>query len=214
MSREPAIAAHPLRGALVWSLATGLGAALLHLLAPLVRPAPGADFVDLLTSACATALLGCALWAWLATSVVVAAAVRGAPTEWSGCPSWLRRTVLLGCGVLLSSGPLTSHADPGAGQLPQPVETSPRELATAAPAPEGHTGTGAPGNRRGAVPDPASIPRDDRQRSRVLGAPARSAPQDHDLHGVPMPALPTTPARPGRQESLDPGTPAGRPDRP
>lgn len=104
---------------LVWVSGTGaLGATTLALLtrarAVSGRPEPTNLPVDLLlVRISAWALLACAGWAWLALTVTVVDARRGAHTGRHGpwrLPSGLRRWVLAACGVALAST-LASPAD-------------------------------------------------------------------------------------------------------
>jgi hypothetical protein len=99
----------------VWTAATaGLGLVVVVARAPLagddltvaaVRRTP----LDVaLTEVAALALLGCALWMWVATTAVVAGVLRGTPSpssrSASAVPSLVRRVVLAACGVALAGG--------------------------------------------------------------------------------------------------------------
>ena len=59
-----------------------------------------------LTEVAALALLGCALWMWVATTAVVVEALRGPGSGWCsrGVPVGVRRVVLAACGVALAGG--------------------------------------------------------------------------------------------------------------
>lgn len=140
-----ATCASPLRCTLVWLTATAAAVLAVVALGADVRAlggGPGADVEQALVRAGSLVLLGCAAWAWLATTTVVLQAARGrtsAPAR--GVPSGLRRVVLLACGATLAAGLATpATADPGLTGLPLPDRAT---GAATAPAVEG-TGTEAP----------------------------------------------------------------------
>ncbi|MGL5823746.1 MAG: LysM peptidoglycan-binding domain-containing protein [Nocardioides sp.] len=74
-------------------------------------------FDTLLVWLCSAVALGCCLWLWLMTSlVVVNAALGGARVATRGCPDSLHRLVLVACGVAtVGSLALPAHAAPLTG---------------------------------------------------------------------------------------------------
>lgn len=69
------------------------------------RPAEPTDPGGQLVRICAGLLLMCLVWAWAAVLASVVDAWQGASArELAGVPPWLRRLVLLGCGVALAGG--------------------------------------------------------------------------------------------------------------
>lgn len=109
-----------IRCLVVWTLASGglglTGGVTRSVLraVPHERPTLARTPLDVvLTDLAAVALLGCAAWLWVVTSVVVVEALGGGPagTAPRGVPAGVRRAVLAACGVALVSG-LTqpSHA--------------------------------------------------------------------------------------------------------
>ena len=111
-----------LRCTLVTVSATAAVAVALRLLAPaVIERAPG--FEGLLVSACAAAASACAVWGWLSVVAVVAEALRGVgdrpASAVPGVPRALRRLVLAGCGVALTTAAAPALATTGydAGQV-------------------------------------------------------------------------------------------------
>lgn len=95
-----------LRCLLVWLAATAaVGAAVVLL--PLSPSLDGA-FDELLVRLSSWVLLGCAIWFWVVTTVVVVSAVAApagaVPPSVRGVPAPVRRLVLAACGVALTSG--------------------------------------------------------------------------------------------------------------
>jgi hypothetical protein len=98
----------------VWTATTlGLGWAgtvIRPLLRPVALDLPSVARTPLdvaLTELAAVTLLGCALWLWVVTTVVVAEALRGADPSGlaaRGVPVGVRRLVLAACGVALAGG--------------------------------------------------------------------------------------------------------------
>ncbi|WP_182524005.1 LysM peptidoglycan-binding domain-containing protein [Nocardioides dongkuii] len=129
----------------VWLAATA-GAVLAGLvLAPdavLLAGGPGPDLEQALVRLSAAVALGCAAWGWLATTAVAVQAARGrAAGRVPGVPAWLRRAVLLGCGVALAGGVTTpALADPGSlAGLPLPDRATGSVHAPSASGPSGPT---------------------------------------------------------------------------
>lgn len=130
-----------LRCLFVWTAVTAVAVLLLHVLradisaARQLVTAPVAP-AEALSAVAAVALVGCAAWLWLVTTVTAFDAARGqAARSLTGCPGVVRRLVLTACGVALAASVAPAHADApasGAGLPPQPV------VATAgmAPAPQ------------------------------------------------------------------------------
>ncbi|WP_244929512.1 LysM peptidoglycan-binding domain-containing protein [Nocardioides sp. W7] len=120
-----ATCARLLRCTLVWlasSIAAVLATAVLHADALALRGGPGPDLESALVRCCSAVLLGCAAWAWLATSTLVLQAARGR-AGWAvpGVPASWRRLVLLACGTTLAAGlSVPASADPGLTGLPLP----------------------------------------------------------------------------------------------
>ncbi|WP_026145956.1 hypothetical protein [Nocardioides sp. Iso805N] len=139
------------------ALAVASTATLLGLLVSLGRTIdldPGQQFAALLAQWSAVVLLGCAGWAWLLTSLVLAEAIRmpsGQPLQplqpqRRGIPTAYRRLVLGACGLALSAGAATpALATPG------PVHLGPQPAVTAAPSAQAR----APMHLRAPVPDVA-----------------------------------------------------------
>lgn len=113
----------PLRCLLTGAVGTGLAGALTWLLVTdlLTRRAPGpVPFAASLTTWCEWVLVGCVVWAWLATTaVVVEALLSRSPSAMErpalpGVPSAWRRLVLLACGAALAAGvAVPAQATPG-----------------------------------------------------------------------------------------------------
>lgn len=135
-----------LRCTLVWlasTAAAALAVAALRVDALALTGGLGADLESALVRCCSAVLLGCAAWAWLATSTVVLQAARGrAGNGMPGVPATWRRLVLLACGTTLAAGlavPASADpglADPGLAGLPLPDRATGDAAppATAAPA--------------------------------------------------------------------------------
>jgi hypothetical protein len=98
----------------VWT-ATSVGLGLTGVVTrPLLRQAPldpsalaRAPFDVALSGVALVALLGCAAWLWVLTTVVVLEALRGVDVSGPaprGVPAGVRRVVLAACGVALASG--------------------------------------------------------------------------------------------------------------
>ena len=124
----------------VWLGATAGLAVVWRLVLPVLsaageRPQAGGPpvalpFALLLEWLCAAALAGCALWFWLVTTVLVAAAARGRlPARIPACPAALRRALLAGCGLAVAGGlALPAVADEPFRQPDRP-ETGGRSVA-------------------------------------------------------------------------------------
>jgi len=131
---------------LVWSMATVAAALVAIGAATAALPTLSAfragtidalPFDRALTGLAATALLGCAVWGWVATSATVLEAARGAQL---GAPAWrlptcVRRVVLAACGVALVGGVASPAVATGSGHgrhglvglpLPDRATISPR----------------------------------------------------------------------------------------
>lgn len=147
------------------------------LLDPRRGPAP-VPVADVLVAVCGWALLGCVLWAWVATSAVVLEALRGPvrgraigqparpprAVGLPGVPTRWRRLVLLACGVALSAGAVApAHALPG-----------PPTSSAAGPAEAGGAVGSAQALRGLPLPD---RPTDQRGRGPATGWPGVPAPE-------------------------------------
>lgn len=133
-----------LRCFLVWLAATAVAGSLLPLSASelarahsaWVRGAFATAPVDhLLAWAAAAVLSGCVAWLWVMTSVVTAAAARGAgAADPPGCPAALRRVLLAACGVAVAGSLVVpAHAgsvDPTGTEPDPPAQTLPPEALT------------------------------------------------------------------------------------
>jgi len=107
-------------------------------------------FDTVLAGAAGLVLTGCAAWAWLVTTVVVAQSVAGRSRPVTGVPGWARRAVLVACGAAVVAAAPAGAADGGGGDggiggLPLPdratggVAVAPRSAAgTARPGVTGH----------------------------------------------------------------------------
>lgn len=140
-----------LRCTLVWGAATVAALLAVGVLGPDARAllhGPGADVEKALVRCGSVVLLGCAAWAWLATSTVVVQALRGrAPTR--GVPDGMRRLVLLACGATLAAGLASpAGAEPGLSGLPLPDRATGAAVSShqPAPAPAERTVTVRPGD--------------------------------------------------------------------
>lgn len=119
-----------LRCLFVWAAVTAVAALLLHVLrgdlaaARQLFTTPMAPS-EALSAVAGVALVGCAVWLWLVTTVTALDAARGrAAGSPTGCPGVVRRLVLTACGVALAASVVPAHADApasGAGLPPQPV---------------------------------------------------------------------------------------------
>lgn len=114
-----------LRCLAVWLMATAVAAAVVATVrsdAVALAGGPGADLEAALLRVGSAVLVGCAGWAWLATTVVVLDAARGRTGAVRGVPRAWRRAVLLACGTALAAGVAAAPAtaDPGLGGLPLP----------------------------------------------------------------------------------------------
>ncbi len=69
-------------------------------------------FTDLLVGSAGLALAGCACWAWLVTTAVLAQALLGGHGPITGVPTWARRAVLTSCGVMMLAGGSAQAATP------------------------------------------------------------------------------------------------------
>lgn len=120
MSRTPRLAPL-LRCSLVWLVVTGGALVTTDQLSPRLPRGRSFDlarldatpFEALLAHGCAVALLACALWLWLVTTLLLLEALTGLPLWRAGCPPGLRRALLSACGVALVAG-ATSVAPAGA----------------------------------------------------------------------------------------------------
>ena len=116
---------------------------------PLDLPALACTPLDVaITGLAAVALLGCAAWLWLVTTVVVVEALRGADVSGPaphGVPAGVRRVVMAACGVALAGG-LTqpSHA---AGPHVRSPHAGPLAVLTGLPLPD-RAVAGAPSRPR------------------------------------------------------------------
>ena len=118
MSRE--LQGAPLwRCLVVWSAAAVASLVVLVVAGREVAAASATSFDSLLVGGCAVVLVGCAGWFWLAATVVLAGAARGARWTPPGCPRWLTRTLLAGCGLalLVPAAPVHAAADPAPGPI-------------------------------------------------------------------------------------------------
>jgi hypothetical protein len=89
-----------------------------------------ATFDQLVVGVAATALTGCALWAWLVTGLVVVQALTGrSGAKMPGVPRRLRAVVLVACGVAIAAPGAAAHAD----DVPGPDQ---REVLAGLPPPE------------------------------------------------------------------------------
>jgi len=127
------------RAAALAVVATGSVAGLGAVLLPSVDLERAQPFSALLSQCCSVVLLGCALWAWSVTVVVLAEALR-APSGSTlaarrrGVPSGYRRLVLSACGLALAAGGTApAIATPG----PTHLDTHAVATATAPVAPRG-----------------------------------------------------------------------------
>jgi hypothetical protein len=79
----------------------------------------GEPFDAVLVQICEIAVMGCAAWLWLASTVTAVDAARGRKPRHRGVPGAVRRVVLAACGVALVGGlGAPAHADDGAGTSP------------------------------------------------------------------------------------------------
>lgn len=112
-----------LRATGVWTLATGLtvtglawlAGELAGLRSTVVAGRTDAGFDQLVVWTAAVAAAAAVCWLWLVTTAVVVTALRGRPARTvRGCPDWLRRLVLAGCGLAIVGGVTgpTLAADP------------------------------------------------------------------------------------------------------
>lgn len=94
------------RAALLWSAITTAAGAVGSLVASdaFALADGAADPETALIRASSLALLGCAGWAWLVTTVSLVEALRGRQVAVPGVPAWVRRSVLGACGVALVGG--------------------------------------------------------------------------------------------------------------
>jgi hypothetical protein len=99
---------------LVWMVASALSSAVAGTALRGYAEVERSSFGSLLTAGCAMALVGCATWCWLVTTVTVAGAIRGHDWRLPGAPAGLIRVVLSACGValLMPAGPAWAGADP------------------------------------------------------------------------------------------------------
>lgn len=119
------LGSHVLRGTLVWLAGTAVGVlavAALRAEALALAQGPGTDVAQALVRVASAVLLGCAAWAWAATTSVVLQVLRGRSARpVRGVPAPMRRLLLVACGATLTAGlagPAT--ADPGLAGLPLP----------------------------------------------------------------------------------------------
>lgn len=123
------------RSGVVWAGVTALAAAVVVAAMPALTDttteAPGQRFDHLLVAVCAGFAVLTVGGLWLATGVVVIAALRGCPDRVRGVPAPLRRLLLGACGVALASGltPTLGAADATPGS---PHEDSARPSITVA----------------------------------------------------------------------------------
>lgn len=116
-----------LRAVMLWTLGTwGLGVFLPWLVDDLASPTPPTTFDAALVSACLVTTGLCAVWAWLALSVVVLEIVRRTSAPTPGVPTWARRLVLMTCGVAAVSfaAPAGAAEDIDLDGLPMPDRAS------------------------------------------------------------------------------------------
>ncbi len=121
MSRELQ-SAPLLRCLVVWSTATAAAIALAALAADELATASVTTFNSLVVTGCSLTLLVCAAWFWLAASVVVVGALRGASWSLPGCPSGLARLLMTACGVALLVPAAPAWADSDSGPTPVGVD--------------------------------------------------------------------------------------------
>lgn len=147
------------RCVLVWAAATAAALAVAGWASRTASPAvvtagPSTGRFDtVLVVVSSWALVGCAAWAWLATTMVVLEALRGAvhapSTTTRLVPGALRRAILLACGVAV----LAATTGTAAHGAPQPAERDEQ------PAPGALHGLPLPDRQTGpAVPSPPDAP--------------------------------------------------------
>jgi len=75
------------------------------------------SFDQVLAGVSALAVIGCAAWAWVVTTVVVLGAARGVAWHPPGIPTWAGRVVMAACGVAVLAGAPAhaTDASPGTG---------------------------------------------------------------------------------------------------
>lgn len=108
------------RAVLVWLGVTAATGATLALVVGGFRPptTTGPDAVsDLLLLACCAGAAAAALWLWWVTTCVVAEVLGGRTPASHG---WVRRSILIACGVVALSGVTGAHAAPSLDGLPLP----------------------------------------------------------------------------------------------
>ena len=142
-----------LRAATLAIAATGTLASLLGALVPTTDLDASQPFADLLGQWCTVVLLGCAVWGWLVTLVVLLEAVRAAEAGRvraagsRALPAGYRRLVLGACGLVLTTGAVSpALATPGPVHLVPPpvVATQPTQPSTAAVSPAAPAPPGSP----------------------------------------------------------------------
>jgi hypothetical protein len=116
-----------LRATAVEVAVTAVAVTLIALLGPTLDPDPHQPFAELLAQWCAVVLLGCVVWGWLITTLVLVEALRASrvaplPHRRRGMPAAYRRLVLGACGVALSAGAAApALATPGPVSVDQHV---------------------------------------------------------------------------------------------
>lgn len=152
--------------------AAAYGAALLALPAtrPLHSPTTGSDLAELLTGACAAVLLALAAWFWLTTTVITLAVLAGrAHHRIAGCPDFVRRGILLVCGVALTGSlAVPAHARDSDPPAPGATISGPSSL-SGLPLPDRLAGAVQRTPHSPMVPQPAHSP----------SAPQATATHDH-----------------------------------
>ena len=111
-----------LRCLLVWAAVTAVTILLAVVLHPAAASLHGA-FDDALVGVSSWTLLGCAAWAWAATTAVVTTMLLAQDETRAprGIPGWFHRVVLAACGVALTGGVASpALATPGAVPLDTP----------------------------------------------------------------------------------------------
>jgi hypothetical protein len=210
-----------LRCFLVWLAATAVAGGLLLLsVSELARAHSAwvrgtfatAPVDHLLAWAAAAVLSGCVAWLWVMTSVVTAAAARGAETAGPpGCPAALRRVLLAACGVAVAGSLIVpahaGSADPTGTEPDPPAQTLPPEaLALLEGIPLPDRAVDAEGTSPGPHLGPSAAP--DEAAARASPAPGRRPASRHPAPApTRRPAAAESAARPTPVES----TAAGRP---
>lgn len=212
----------PLRPLISWCLCGLLFGGLVRVLAPeltlLRHPAGAPGSVDLFVSACAAALLACTGWLWIVVSAVVISDRRGTAARWLGAPGWLRRVVVVLCGISVVGLPTVAGAEPTpvvepvAGQPPGAPDTPSLEGMTLPELPETPQQPRTPPRAESEpTPAPAPAPQPDAPNA---GAPSpdaqphrRAVPSGPRAHRDPTPPATAGPeARDAARDHRDSGS--------